>query len=207
MLTIELPQRHGWMLTGQRGHAEHVHELWRSSEEGRRPDVRCLDAESCRYGAGEHLCSACFMLLHVWYPSCFPTTHAAEHWYPRRRERHRAPAHATSPVDVVDLIAPAATPPAPAATPARMGRLSIGGACGPKISVGGHLVVVKKLSFASNSIAVAVAGRPEIVVTDQKTEIVPGVFVQTSTKTGGNRLVFTAPREILINRIEDHRKH
>jgi hypothetical protein len=83
--------------------------------------------------------------------------------------------------------------------------LSLGIHFGSKIRIGEHIVKVAAI-VAPTVYLLTVDNGPELLVSDQETtEILPGVtvFVGTS-KTGSiNRLAFTAPRSIVISRVEE----
>jgi sRNA-binding carbon storage regulator CsrA len=82
--------------------------------------------------------------------------------------------------------------------------LSLGVKAGSKIQVGKHVVQIKDLT-APSYIVLSVDGGNDIVVSDQsRQEILPSVFV-FSAGENTNRLVFEAPREVLISRVKNEK--
>lgn len=80
--------------------------------------------------------------------------------------------------------------------------LSLGVKKGTRISIADHDLVVKQIE-PTNRITVSLDGGPDLLVTEQeRTEILPAVFVFSGVgATGnGNRLAFVAPRSISITR-------
>jgi sRNA-binding carbon storage regulator CsrA len=82
--------------------------------------------------------------------------------------------------------------------------LSLGIKVGSKIQVGDHEVLIKDLTPPS-FIVVSVDGGNDIVVSERsRLEILPNVFV-FSAGENSNRLVFEAPREVLISRVKNEK--
>jgi sRNA-binding carbon storage regulator CsrA len=82
--------------------------------------------------------------------------------------------------------------------------LSLGIKQGSKIQVGKSVLEVKDLTPPS-FIVLSIDGGNDIVVSDQsRQEILPDVFV-FSAGENTNRLVFEAPREVLISRVKNEK--
>lgn len=86
--------------------------------------------------------------------------------------------------------------------------LSLGVKKGSKVTVGDAMVEVREIVSLSE-IHVSVNNGPAVVITNaERTEILPGVFLQAGRDEGAGhstksytRLAFDAPRSIPINRV------